>query len=369
MLIRANAKDFHTAATVAAVIDRREPVPVLSGIKLTAQDGRLTLTATDMSMEVSREIDAAVEGAGAVVVDGRRLCRLLDAIRKVDAGAVVSLSDDTEGTATLSWSDGTARLFGLGTDDFPRLSHAPTATHRLPARQVLDLLARAAPVMSTEDHRHYLNGVYLHARAGRLAAAATDGHRLAITSAPGPLAPGWPGLIVPSKAVGWITKALRRLDAETEVTVEASATGLALIWPGLRMVAKAIDGTFPDYGRVVPAPGVPCTVERAALLRSLRLLVAFAGRSQAVAVRIDIGDSRMVLSTLDPDGGEITTAIPADYAGPSISRGFLCGYLQGMATMLRSPTLTISGEDGSAPHRIESAADPDFLAILMPCRI
>ncbi|MFD2234802.1 DNA polymerase III subunit beta [Phaeospirillum tilakii] len=374
MLIRANACVFHAAAVfAAAAIERRTTERVLTGIKLAAQDGRLTLTATDLDMEVNLDLDVEVEGSGVAVVDGHRLRRLLDAIRKADAGAVVSLTADAEG-AVLSWGDGagsnsTARLVDLGAEDFPSLAHKPTAEHQMPAGHLLDLLARVAPCVSTEETRYYLNGVYLHARAGRLAAAATDGHRLAVTSAPRPVAAGWPALILPSKAVGWITKALRRLDPEVEVTLAASDTKLALTWPGVRLVAKAIDGTFPDYGQVIPAGGMSCTVERAALLRALRLLAAFSERGGRHYVRLDIGENRVTLTASDHDEGNISTSIPTDYAGPKIVRAFQREYLQGMAMMLRSPFLTISGEDQSAPHRIESAADPDFLSILMPCRV
>jgi DNA polymerase-3 subunit beta len=369
MLIRANACDLHAAiVTVAAVIDRWTTIPVLSGIKLDARDGRLLLTATDMDMEVTRELDVEVEHPGAALVDGRRLCRLLDAIRKADAGAAVNLTADAEGVVTLFWGDSTARLFGLGLDDFPAINHAPTAEHRLPAGHLLDLLVRTAPCISTEETRYYLNGTYLHQRGGRLAAAATDGSRLAVASAPGPIAAGWPALILPRKAVGLVTKALRRLDPADEVKMEASGTKLALTWPGGRLVSKAIDGTFPDYNRVIPAAAAPCTVERAALLRALRLLAAFAPRGMGAYIHLEISAGGVGLTARDPDVGEVSTRIPADYAGSKIVRCFQRAYLQGMATMLRSPTLTISGEDSSAPHRIESAADPDFLLVLMPCR-
>lgn len=368
MLIRANATAFHAAvATTAAAIERRTSVPVLSGVKLVARKGRLTLTATDMEMEVTRDLGAKIERPGAVVVDGRRLCRLLDAIRKVDAGTDVSLSSD-DGVVVLAWGDSTARLFDLDADNFPSLDHTPTAAHRVPARQLLDLLARVAPMMSTESNRYYLNGVYLHDRSGHLAATATDGHRLAIAGTSDPLAPGWPGLIVPRLAVRWITEALRRLDAETEVMLEPSATQLAVSWPGVRLVTKAIDATFPDYDRVVPAPSTPCTVERAALRRALRLIAAFSEGLGAPTVGLDLSEGRMVLSVTAGEGA-ITTTIPADYAGVPISRGFNLGYLRGVVALLRSPTLTISGEDHDAPHRIESADDPDLLLILMPRRI
>ena len=227
----------------------------MANLLIRAEKGKLGLKATDLDLEVVESIPAEVSPGGATTVPAHMI---YDIVRKLPEGAQIVL-DSSGDRASLTIRAGKSRfsLQTLPESDFPDLA-AGEMTHKfsLAAKDLKRLIDKTQFAISTEETRYYLNGIYLHvagaAKAHKLRAVATDGHRLAQAELDAPKgADGMPGIIVPRKTVGEVQRLIEDLDAE--VMVELSQTKIRFTIGDVVLTSKLIDGTFPDYGRVIPA--------------------------------------------------------------------------------------------------------------------
>jgi DNA polymerase-3 subunit beta len=239
---------------VTSVVERRTTIPILSNVMIRASGQQLEFKATDLEREVIEQASAEVSTPGALTVPAHILH---DIVRKLPDGAEVELVRDAE-RERLSLTAGHARfaLQSLPAEDFPDLAAGEmTHTFQTTAQDLKRLLDKTRFAISTEETRYYLNGIYLHpANAGghaTLRAVATDGHRLAQVELPCPAgAEGMPGVIIPRKTVHELYRLLE--DTDAEVNVGVSATKVRFEIGTVTVTSKLIDGTFPDYGRVIP---------------------------------------------------------------------------------------------------------------------
>src|SRR5690606_29586385 len=239
---------------VHRVVERRSTIPILSNVLLAADGSALSLKATDLDLEVAESIAAMVEGPGSTTVPAHLLYEI---VRKLPDGGEVMLrlSDDAASMAVLS-GRASFRLQCLPQSDFPQLS-AGEFSHvfRMDSQELKKLIDRTQFAISTEETRYYLNGIYFHViEAGgrlRLRAVATDGHRLARSEMEAPAgAEGMPGVIIPRKTVAELHKLVDEPDIK--VVVELSDSKIRFTIGQVVLTSKLIDGTFPDYQRVIP---------------------------------------------------------------------------------------------------------------------
>ncbi len=240
---------------VHRVVERRNTIPILSNVLLSAEGESLDMKATDLDLEITEATPAQVEQGGATTVPAHLL---YDIVRKLPDGSEVRLATNAEGTAmTVSSGRSKFSLQCLPQSDFPDLT-AGTFSHafKLKATELKMLIDRTQFAISTEETRYYLNGIYIHTieskGALKLRAVATDGHRLARAELEAPSgSEGMPGIIIPRKTVGELQKLVD--DPELVVGVELSDAKIRLTIGSIVMTSKLIDGTFPDYQRVIPA--------------------------------------------------------------------------------------------------------------------
>ncbi|MEA2945717.1 MAG: polymerase subunit beta, partial [Alphaproteobacteria bacterium] len=239
---------------VHRVVERRNTIPILANVLIKADNSKLACKATDLDLEVTESISAEVGPPGSTTVPAHMLYEI---VRKLPEGAqiVIEASGDR---AVLAIRAGRSRftLQTLPESDFPDLAAGEmTHTFKLPAADLKRLIDKTQFAISTEETRYYLNGIYLHAagtpNAQTLRAVATDGHRLAQFELPLPAgADGMPGIIVPRKTVGEVQRLIE--DNEAEIIVELSQGKIRFTLGEAVLTSKLIDGTFPDYGRVIP---------------------------------------------------------------------------------------------------------------------
>ena len=240
---------------VHRIVERRNTIPILSNVLIEASEGRVALKSTDLDLEATESAPADVAQPGATTVPAHVI---YDIVRKLPEGAQLSLEISGD-SGQLLLRSGRSRFFlqSLPASDFPDLT-AGEFSHRflLPAVELKRLIDNAQFAISTEETRYYLNGIFFHTvdvdGATLLRAVATDGHRLARVETAAPQgAAGMPGVIAPRKAVGEVQKLLE--DMTQEVVVEISPTKARFQFGDVKLTTKLIDGTFPDYGRVIPS--------------------------------------------------------------------------------------------------------------------
>jgi DNA polymerase-3 subunit beta len=355
---------------VHRVVERRNTIPILANVLLRAEGEELSLKATDLDMEIVDRAQAAVEQPGSCTVPAHML---YDIVRKIPDGAEIGL--DTGSGQTMTIQAGRARfsLQMLPDADFPDLTPGdlPIA-FAIPAEALKRLIDRTQFAISTEETRYYLNGIFFHVigegAGARLRAVATDGHRLAKAELPAPEgSAGMPGLIVPRKTVGEVQKLLDGPD--TEVAISLSETKVRFAMGKLVLTSKLIDGTFPDYERVIPkANDKEMKVDKADFERAVDR-VSTVSSDRGRAVKLSLSADKMVLAVNNPDSGSATDELPVDYASEPMEIGFNSKYLLDIAGQLTTGDAVFRLADSGSPTLIQDSGDADALYVLMPMRV
>ena len=355
---------------VQSVVERRNTIPILSNVKVEARDGRLHLNATDMDLDISESVEAEVSGTGETTAPAHTLYEI---VRKLPEGSQVELETGEDSLVTLRSGRSRFTLSCLPTEDFPVMSGGdlPQQFH-LPAGELRGLIDRTRFAISTEETRYYLNGIYLHAaqRDGVdvLRAVATDGHRLASVEMPLPEgAAGMPGVIIPRKTVG----ELRKLIDETgeDVTVALSETKIRFSFDDAVLTSKLIDGTFPDYERVIPSENdkvldVDCRQFAEAVDR-----VSAISTEKSRAVKLAVAPGNLVLSANSPDNGSASEELEVSYGGDAMEIGFNSRYVLDITQQIEGETAQFVMSDSASPTIIREVGDTSALYVLMPMRV
>jgi DNA polymerase-3 subunit beta len=355
---------------VHRVVERRNTIPILANVLMRADKGKLTLKATDLDLEVTETVPAEISKSGATTVPAHILH---DIVRKLPDGAEVSM-DTGDGTQLqLKSGRSSFTLQVLPESDFPDLTTGEFPTRfSLPALALKKLIDRTQFAISTEETRYYLNGIYLHAVtvAGKpvLRAVATDGHRLAQAQMPAPSgSEKMAGVIVPRKTVGEIQKLVE--DPEANVEVEISDTKIRVSIGPVVLTSKLIDGTFPDYVRVIPQGNDKIMkVDRGEFKEAVDR-VSTISSERGRAVKLALSDGRMVLSVNNPDSGSAVEELGVDYGSDQIEIGFNSRYLMDVADQLETKTAEFQFADPGSPTLIKDDGAGDSLYVLMPMRV
>lgn len=369
-LIIERANLLKSLAHVQGVVERRNAIAILSNVLLEAKDGRLNLTTTDMDLAMVEEVEVEVSQPGAVTAPA---LTMYDIVRKLPEGAQVEFDAAENGQLVIKAGRSLFRLATLPIEDFPVMTEGDLPHRfRLAAATLRSLMDRTRFAMSTEETRYYLNGIYLHATESEggpvLRAIATDGHRLARIELPLPEgAAGMPGIIVPRKAVG----ELRKLIDESAVDVEValSENKIRFTFDGGVLTSKLIDGTFPDYERVIPEANdkileVKCAEFSAAVDR-----VSTISTEKSRAIKLAIKDSALVLSATSSDNGSASEELEVSYSTDPIEIGFNSRYLLDITQQIEGETAQFNLADASSPTIVRDTADASALYVLMPMRV
>ena len=356
---------------VHRVVERRNTIPILSNVLLRSDGASLDMKATDLDLEITEATPAQVEQAGATTVPAHLL---YDIVRKLSDGSEVLLATSADG-ASMTVASGRSKfsLQCLPQSDFPDLTAGSFShTFRLKATDLKMLIDRTQFAISTEETRYYLNGIFIHTieSAGqlKLRAVATDGHRLARADVEAPSgSEGMPGIIIPRKTVGELQKLVDNPDLT--VTVEVSDAKIRFTIGSIVLTSKLIDGTFPDYQRVIPTNNdkelkIDCqsfaqAVDRVSTISSER------GR----AVKLALGEGQLTLTVNNPDSGSATEELAVGYENDPLEIGFNAKYLLDITSQLSGSEAVFMLADPGSPTLVRDLAGDDALYVLMPMRV
>ncbi len=358
-------------AQAQSVVERRNTIPILANVLIEASDGSVNLRATDLDIEVLDRAPAMVEQAGATTVSA---VLLHDIIRKLPDGALIELVDDAR-TGRLQVSAGRSN-FSLATlpkEDFPVMASSEySANFAAPAKMLRRLFDKAKFAISTEETRYYLNGVYMHVADGEsgrvLRCVATDGHRLARIDAPLPEgAENMPGVIVPRKTVGELRKLLD--DDDMEIAVSVSETKVRFATPDMTLTSKVIDGTFPDYSRVIPTQNTKRLEVDASEFSKAVDRVATVSSERSRAVKLALEDDKLVLSVNAPDSGAAEEELIVAYSDERLEIGFNAKYLLEIASQVDRENAVFMFNTSGDPTLMREGNDTSAVYVVMPMRV
>ncbi|SMH42453.1 DNA polymerase III subunit beta [Maritimibacter sp. HL-12] len=358
-------------AQAQSVVERRNTIPILANVLIEAEGGDVSFRATDLDIEVVDRVHAMVERAGATTVNAVMLHEI---VRKLPDGATVALAaDEAAGRLTIEAGRSSFSLATLPKEDFPVMANSEYTANFAAAAPVLRrLFDKSKFAISTEETRYYLNGVYMHvseAEGGRvLRCVATDGHRLARIDAD--LPPGaeeMPGVIVPRKTVGELRKLLE--DDDAQIAVSVSETKVRFATPEIILTSKVIDGTFPDYTRVIPTGNTKkMEVDATEFARAVdRVATVSSERSRAVKLQLD--EDRLVLSVNAPDAGAAEEELAVAYGDERLEIGFNAKYLLEIASQVDRENAVFMFNSAGEPALMREGNDTSAIYVVMPMRV
>jgi DNA polymerase III subunit beta len=360
-------------AHVQSVVEKRNTIPILANVMLKVHDGKLTLTATDMEIAIVEDVAASATRNGACTAPAATLYEI---VRKLPEGAEVEF-DHPGGDAQLGLRAGrySTRLVVLPTDDFPSMT-AGALPHKfsLSAQQLRGLIDRTRFAISTEETRYYLNGIFIHAAETDgtrvLRAVATDGHRLARVEEPLPEGAGsMPGVIIPRKTVNELRKLLDEVTGSVDIGL--SDTRIQFHADAVLLTSKLIDGTFPEYERVIPRGNDKVLRVGKKDFADAVARVAAISSERSRPVKLSLTRDLLVLQASSPEQGTATEELDAErvtYAAGPLEIGFQARYLNDITDQIAGE-VEFCFADGSAPTVVRDAADASALYVLMPMRV
>lgn len=355
----------------ARVIEGRNTIPILGNVLLSASGQTLTLRATDLDIEVRQQIDAEVAEYGDTTVPGRMLN---DIVRKLPDGCEVALEMGANGRLIVKTGRSRFQLATIPARDYPDLTVGDLPhSFTVPAKDLKGVIDRATIAISTEASRYYLNGIFLHiagsGNATSLRGVSTDGHRLAqVTLSEGTGAATMPGVILPRKTVAEVSRLLGEFGGE--VSVSLSEQKIRFSFDRLTLTSKLIDGTFPDYVRVVPqSPPLQVIAEKADLTKAIDRVMTIASE-RGRAVKMAVTGRTLTLSTSNVDAGDAVEELEVD-AEPDadITIGFNGRYLTDILAQVAGDTVSFGLTDAGSPALIQDVTPSGALFVLMPMRV
>jgi DNA polymerase-3 subunit beta len=356
---------------VQSAVERRNTIPILSNVLLSAERDRLTFSATDLDMEIIDEATAQVDQPGQITAPAHTLYEI---VRKLPEGADVSLTFSGEDPRLLVQA-GRSRfsLPVLPAGDFPVMSAEGLGGRMsVDVNDLIRLIDKTRFAISAEETRYYLNGLYLHtvSEGGvqKLRAVATDGSRLALAEMAAPEgAAGAPGVIVPRKTVGEARRLLD--DAGESVDLAISAQKVRFDLNGAALTSKVIDGNFPDYGRVIPKDNNRVVMVDARLFAQAVDRVATISAEKSRSVRMAIEPGRVVLTVRNMEAGQAVEELEIDYDGEPFELSFNARYLLDITDQISGEQAELRFGGPNDPALVLDPGDADVRYILMPLRV
>jgi DNA polymerase-3 subunit beta len=355
---------------VHRVVEKRNTIPILANVLIRAGKNGLELKATDLDLEIVETLPAEVKQAGATTVPAHMI---YDIVRKLPEGAQIELqSGNDRGSLAIRAGRSRFTLQSLPETDFPDLA-AGELPHRfsLPTADLKRLVDKTQFAISTEETRYYLNGIYLHAveeKPVKLRAVATDGHRLAQVEMPAPKgASGIPGVIVPRKTVAEVQRLVE--DGGEEVEIELSPSKIRFSFNKVVLTSKLIDGTFPDYVRVIPAANDKTLVVEKAEFAAAVDRVSTVSSERGRAVKLSLTSGKLTLSVTNPDSGSATEELEVEYDAEALDIGFNSRYLLDITAQLEGEKAELKLADPGSPTLLRDQDAAGALYVLMPMRV
>jgi len=358
---------------VHSVVERRNTIPILSNVLIEAKEDGVYLTATDMDIAVIEKIEldkSEVAQLGTVTTSAQML---YDIVRKLPGNIKVELLSEKNDRLGIKASSSSFALNCLPAEDFPSISQEDFKhSFNVEASELIRLLDKTSFAMSLEETRYYLNGIYLHAikedNIDKLRTVATDGHRLSRVDMNIPQgAESIPGVIIPRKTILEIRKILE--DHTGNINLSISETKIKLSFNNVILTSKLLDGTFPDYSRVIPEKNDKLISISNQLLSEAVDRVSTVSTDKTRAIKININKSGLVISATNPDKGSASEHVDVAYDGEEVEIGFNSKYVLDVARQIKGNEILIELSDSVSPTLVYDKDDKEVLFVLMPMRV
>lgn len=365
MEVRCNRQELLAELVpMQGIVERRTTIPVLSHLLLEAAGDRLEVAATDLEVSMTSWSRAEVHGEGALAVQARKLVEIV----RASAGDEITFRIDQEGVLTVLAGRSRFKIRGLPAEDFPTLPRVEEAKPvRLPFSTFKAMVAKVFFAISSEESRFQLAGALLKLRDDELALVATDGHRLALVEREVPGVAEAEGVLIPRKAL----QELQRLESDEDLEFRRGEHHLSFVVGRRRLICRILEGTFPDYDRVISRDNDKTVhIDRKQLGEVVHRVSLLTG-DRTRAVRLEIDGEQLVFSAVNPDLGEAVEEVPCEVEGGSLAVGLNPDYIAQFlgATEVDRVRLELRDENSQCIAYPVDGPDKRYLCVIMPIRL
>jgi DNA polymerase-3 subunit beta len=349
---------------VAGVVERRQTLPILSNVLLSLEGKKLSLTGTDLEVELVGRVELDSAGVdGEITVPARKL---VDICKSLPDGSTIELNVES-GKAMVKAGRSRFTLSTLAATEFPSVEEGVgELALDLPQTTVKRLIERTAFAMAQQDVRYYLNGMLLELKSGRLRMVATDGHRLALCTAPEPVSAGDASVIIPRKGVLELS---RLLEGEESISLVIGSNHVRASNPQFTFTSKLVDGKFPEYERVLPKSPDKTVIGDRLELKQAFARTAILSNEKYRGVRLKLSNDTLDIMANNPEQEQAEEVVAVDYKGDKLEVGFNVSYLLDVLSVLDGKQVRMSLADSSSSALLEEAEAGDSLYVVMPMRL
>jgi len=349
--------------SVIGVVERRQTMPILANLLLAAEHGKLSLTATDLEVELVASAEIKSSADGRVTIPGRKL---LDICRSLPEGVTITLAQDGD-KMTIKAGRSRFVLATLPAADFPVIDELQKQqTFSLAQADLHRLLEKTHFSMAQQDVRYYLNGMLLETDGKMLRTVATDGHRLALCEMDLPSKLTGQQVIVPRKGV---LELQRLLGTEGDVQITIGSNHIRAQIGDVRFTSKLIDGRFPEYGRVIPAAPPRSIVADREVLRSALQRTAILANEKYRGIRLALKKNQLTLQAHNPEQEEAEEQVEVSYGGDELEVGFNVGYLLEAIAAVDGSEVELGVTDGNSSCLVRAPGTSSARYVVMPMRL
>jgi DNA polymerase-3 subunit beta len=351
---------------VTGVVERRQTLPILGNVLLSATKKDLSLTATDLEVELQAQTKVAVAEPGEITLPARKL---LDICRTLPEEAEIHIAIK-EDRAQVSSGKSRFTLATMPASEFPVVEKIKNPNKlAVPQGDLRSLIDRTAFSMAQQDVRYYLNGLMLEPASGLLRAVATDGHRLAICEYPMDIdaGNGGPQVIVPRKGVQELHRLLE--EKEEPVQLEIGSNHIRITTGSLRFTSKLIDGRFPDYNRVIPENTDKCLLVNRELLRQALTRTSILSNEKYRGIRLDLSKNNIKIQAHNPEQEEAVEELDVNYTSDPLLIGFNVTYLLDVLGAVQANEIEIMLSDANSSALIRQPSADECRYVVMPMRL
>lgn len=349
---------------VAGVVERRQTLPILSNVLLSLEGTQLSLTGTDLEVELIGRVEVEAGAIdGEITVPARKL---VDICKSLPDSSQIEFTVDS-GKATVKAGRGRFTLSTLPATEFPSVDEsAGDQTLEIAQSVVKRLIDRTAFAMAQQDVRYYLNGMLLELKAGRLRMVATDGHRLALCTANEAVSTGDAAIIIPRKGVLELS---RLLDTDESIRLVIGSNHIRAANRQFTFTSKLVDGKFPEYERVLPKSADKTVIGQRLELRQAFTRTAILSNEKYRGVRLKLSADTLDITANNPEQEQAEEVVAVEYQGDELEVGFNVSYLLDVLSVLDGEQIRLSLSDSASSALLEEADEGDSLYVVMPMRL
>ena len=349
---------------VAGVVERRQTLPILSNVLLSLEGTQLSLTGTDLEVELIGRVEVEAGAIdGEITVPARKL---VDICKSLPDSSQIEFSVDS-GKATVKAGRGRFTLSTLPATEFPSVDEsAGDQTLEIAQSVVKRLIDRTAFAMAQQDVRYYLNGMLLELKAGRLRMVATDGHRLALCTAKEAVSTGDAAIIIPRKGVLELS---RLLDTDESIRLVIGSNHIRAANQQFTFTSKLVDGKFPEYERVLPKSADKTVIGQRLEFRQAFTRTAILSNEKYRGVRLKLSADTLDITANNPEQEQAEEVVAVEYQGDELEVGFNVSYLLDVLSVLDGEQIRLSLSDSASSALLEEADEGDSLYVVMPMRL